>query len=105
MITGLVKKDSIGSKRHVVARPARGAGSAVPPRDGVSVSERSEVGDASGPRLVRSALYLDFDNVYSGLCRVDRGAATAFANNPGLLLDWLGSGEDDAGAFRRCCGK
>ena len=65
------------------------------------MSERSEVGDVSGPRLVRSALYLDFDNVYSGLCRVDRGAATAFANNPGLLLDWLGAGEDDAGAFRR----
>lgn len=65
------------------------------------MTDRSEVGDENGLRLVRSALYLDFDNVYSGLCRVDRVAANTFANNPGLLLDWLSGGEDDAGAFRR----
>jgi uncharacterized LabA/DUF88 family protein len=38
---------------------------------------------------VRSALYLDFDNVYSGLTKLDPEAAVAFAQNPGLWLDKL----------------
>ena len=57
--------------------------------------------DAEAPRLLRSALYLDFDNVYSGLQRVDKEAAKTFADDPGLLLDWLSQGEDDDGRFRR----
>lgn len=52
-------------------------------------------------RLIRSALYVDFDNVYSGLCKVDLKAAKTFANNPALLLDWLRGGEDDSGPFLR----
>lgn len=58
--------------------------------------------DGGGPQRVhRSALYVDFDNLYSGLRQVDADAATVFANDPGRLLDWLARGSDDEGLFRR----
>jgi hypothetical protein len=57
--------------------------------------------DLPAPRLLRSALFVDFDNVYSGLSRVDGAAASSFANNPALLLRWLRDGRDEDGAFRR----
>jgi hypothetical protein len=58
--------------------------------------------DGAGPqRVYRSALYVDFDNLYSGLRQVDSEAATVFANDPGRLLDWLARGSDDEGLFRR----
>lgn len=57
--------------------------------------------DATVHRTSRTALYLDFDNVYSGLCRADRDVARRFAYDPGLLLNWLASGQDETGNFRR----
>jgi uncharacterized LabA/DUF88 family protein len=38
---------------------------------------------------VRTALYLDFDNVFSGLTKLDPEAALLFAQNPSLWLDRL----------------
>ena len=38
---------------------------------------------------VRTALYLDFDNVYSGLAKLDPEAAVVFAQNPAVWLDRL----------------
>ena len=32
---------------------------------------------------VRTALYLDFDNVFSGLCNLDPQVAVRFASDPG----------------------
>jgi len=62
----------------------------------------TEAGATRGPaRIVRSALYVDFDNLYSGLRQVDRDAAITFANDPGRLLAWLGAGTDEDGDFRR----
>jgi len=52
-------------------------------------------------RAYRSALYIDFDNLYSGLRQIDPDAARAFANDPGRLLSWLATGSDEDGAFRR----
>jgi hypothetical protein len=52
-------------------------------------------------RVLRSALYVDFDNLFTGLKQVDPDAARTFANDPARLLDWLSRGEDDDGGFRR----
>lgn len=38
---------------------------------------------------VRTALYLDFDNVFSGLLKLDPAAAIAFAETPGVWLERL----------------
>jgi hypothetical protein len=57
--------------------------------------------DGRSPRVLRTALYLDFDNLYSGLRRVDPDVAKTFANDPARLLHWLTFGEDDHGRFRR----
>ena len=38
---------------------------------------------------VRTALYLDFDNVFSGLMKLDPAAAVAFADKPRVWLDRL----------------
>lgn len=43
-------------------------------------------------RTLRSALFVDFDNIYSGLASLDRGAANSFATDPGRWLDWLERG-------------
>lgn len=60
-----------------------------------------ETDDGRTPRVLRTALYLDFDNLYSGLRKVDPDAAQAFADNPARLLHWLTFGEDEDGGFRR----
>jgi uncharacterized LabA/DUF88 family protein len=38
------------------------------------------------PKRIRSALYLDFDNIFGGLLELDREAALAFAND---VTNWL----------------
>ena len=38
---------------------------------------------------VRSALFVDFDNVYIGLKKLDSAAAERFAKNPQRWLAWL----------------
>lgn len=52
------------------------------------------------PRL-RSALFVDFDNVYIGLQRLDPTAAEAFATDPGHWLGELESGSDEDGDVAR----
>lgn len=58
--------------------------------DGVSV-----------PTVLRSAIFVDFDNMYLGLKGMDASAAEGFATNPGRLLTWLEHGEGEIGKFRR----
>lgn len=41
------------------------------------------------PAARRSALFVDFDNIYSGLKALDRAAAESFATDPQTWLDWL----------------
>ncbi|WP_454049281.1 NYN domain-containing protein [Cellulomonas sp. Marseille-Q8402] len=54
----------------------------------------------SGRRL-RAAMFVDFDNVYIGLRRLDPDAAEAFATDPGHWLAELESGSDADGEFSR----
>lgn len=49
---------------------------------------------------VRTALYLDFDNVFSGLCELDPLAAERFATDPGAWLRRI-SEISESGARRR----
>jgi hypothetical protein len=55
----------------------------------------------SGPRQLRCALFVDFDNVYIGLRRLDPAAAEEFAGAPGRWLTALESGSDADGDFTR----
>ena len=50
---------------------------------------------------MRCALFVDFDNVYSGLLRLDADAAASFAKEPARWLERLSLGEDDDGGFGR----
>ncbi|WP_158615077.1 NYN domain-containing protein [Cellulomonas sp. PhB150] len=52
-------------------------------------------------RRLRSALFVDFDNVYLGLLRIDPVAAEQFATEPGQWLDRLEAGVDADGPFQR----
>ena len=38
---------------------------------------------------MKSALFVDFDNVYSGLRRLDQETADQFARNPLIWMNWL----------------
>ena len=38
---------------------------------------------------MKSALFVDFDNVYSGLRRLDQASADRFARNPTVWMNWL----------------
>lgn len=53
------------------------------------------------PRRLRCALFVDFDNVYLGLKRLDAAAAESFATDPGHWLAELGTGTDADGPFAR----
>lgn len=52
-------------------------------------------------RRLRCALFVDFDNVYIGLQRLDKAAADAFAVSPAHWLSALESGSDEDGDFTR----
>ena len=52
-------------------------------------------------RRLRCALFVDFDNVYLGLKRLDPAAAAAFAQEPGHWLAALETGTDADGDFAR----
>ena len=52
-------------------------------------------------RRLRCALFVDFDNVYLGLRRLDPAAAAAFAQEPGHWLASLETGTDADGEFAR----
>lgn len=52
-------------------------------------------------RRLRCALFVDFDNVYLGLRRLDPAAAAAFAQEPGHWLAALETGTDADGDFAR----
>lgn len=52
-------------------------------------------------RRLRGALFVDFDNVYLGLRRLDPAAAAAFAQEPGHWLASLETGTDADGDFAR----
>jgi hypothetical protein len=68
--------------------------------------------DQPMPQHIRSALFVDFDNIYLGLQREDPNAAEQFATNPSQWLQWLQdklphpTGEDGRQKrkilFRRC---
>lgn len=54
-------------------------------------------GEPHGGISVRTALFVDFDNIYLGLKKLDENAANAFATEPSRWLNWLEDGQD-AGA-------
>ena len=56
---------------------------------------------AESVRRLRCALFVDFDNVYIGLQRLDPGAAEAFASAPAHWLTALETGNDADGEFTR----
>ena len=67
---------------------------------GVTTSEIA--GDRTeSTRRFRCAMFVDFDNVYIGLRRLDPDAAEAFATDPGHWLAALESGTDSEGEFTR----
>jgi hypothetical protein len=57
--------------------------------------------NAESGRRFRCALFVDFDNVYIGLQRLDPGAAEAFASSPAHWLTALETGSDADGEFSR----
>jgi hypothetical protein len=58
--------------------------------------------DTPDRRQLRSALFVDFDNIYSGLYGLEPAVAHTFATNPSALVAWLeGGGEDWSGLFER----
>lgn len=65
------------------------------------------MGEASQPsRTVKAALFVDFDNIYSGLKSNDPKAAEEFAYNPARWLAWFERGmptrdTDDAAGLRQ----
>ena len=59
------------------------------------------IDSAETGRRLRCALFVDFDNVYIGLQRLDPGAAEAFASSPAHWLTALETGSDADGDFSR----
>jgi hypothetical protein len=55
----------------------------------------------NSPRTVRTAIFVDFDNMFGGLTAIDSTAAESFATDPARLLAWLEFGDDLEGRFRR----
>jgi hypothetical protein len=50
---------------------------------------------------LRSALFVDLDNILIGLRKLDATAAEAFGKDPSSWVDWLARGEDQGGYPRR----
>jgi hypothetical protein len=62
------------------------------------------VEDSTSAGIIRSALFVDFDNIFSGLKRQDYKFADKFANNPEQWLSWLEGdygAREESGSLRR----
>ncbi len=46
----------------------------------------------ASPALIKSALFVDFDNIYIGLSKSEPQAAERFASDPAHWLAWLEKG-------------
>jgi len=57
--------------------------------------------EMNGDKPLRSALFLDFDNIYLGLRKLDEEAADAFAKTPENWLTWLEGGLDAPSVLSR----
>ena len=51
--------------------------------------------------VLRSVLFVDFDNMYLGLRKLDEKAAESFASRPSLWLQWLEAGLDSGSNTKR----
>jgi NYN domain len=69
--------------------------------EAVQPETKRNMDKTSGYRTVRTAIFVDFDNMFGGLAAMDPAAAESFATDPGRLLAWLERGEDLEGSFRR----
>jgi len=58
-------------------------------------------GDEGERAPVRVALFVDFDNIYLGLKKLDENAANAFATEPSKWMTWLENGGDGGAVGRR----
>lgn len=67
----------------------------------VTSPSTSPSGATETTRHLRAAMFVDFDNVYIGLRRLDPAAAEAFASDPGHWLSELETGSDADGDFTR----
>ena len=47
---------------------------------------------AEQPRRIKTALFVDFDNIYVGLDKIDPEAAQSFATYPARWLSWIEQG-------------
>lgn len=54
-----------------------------------------------GAAAIRTAVFVDFDNVFTDLGKLDPEAAAQFATKPSVWLASLAKGEDEDGGFRR----
>ena len=72
----------------------------LPPNGGMIAVTRTDPTPVA-PRKLRSALFVDFDNVYSGLERLDARAMKIFAEDPASWVAALASGIDGDGPFTR----
>lgn len=52
----------------------------------------SQYNPLSEPKPLKTALYVDFDNIYIGLKQLDEAAAERFATDPARWLAWMGRG-------------
>lgn len=62
-------------------------------------SRCSHMTDLLNPHgVIKAALFVDFDNIYIGLKKIDQTAAEEFATNPARWLTWFEHGMQDGGA-------
>ena len=83
------------------ARAADGAPVFAPAQQGEEDAHVTTIDTTEPVRRLRCALFVDFDNVYIGLRRLDPAAAEAFAESPGNWLTALETGIDADGEFQR----
>src|SRR3954468_8948198 len=75
--------------RLLISLPGDDAGPCQAPRRTDLSLEVGMPDSHPSPTHLRSALFVDFDNIYLGLQREDPVAAEQFATDPGRWLLWL----------------
>jgi len=86
----------LGELRHISEQLRDLAGGLRPVSAGLAALETARArGDVERPRI-KTALFVDFDNIYLGLKAIDPAAAERFATDPSRWLKWIERGMPSA---------
>jgi len=92
----------LGELRHISEKLENLTGGLRPISNSLSSLEATRASEPVETARIKTALFVDFDNIYIGLKAIDAAAAERFATDPARWLRWIERGMRSTGEEQPC---